>query len=100
MSAKEIEVECPCCRTRLTIDLLTQSVLRRAAPAKVDETGKPQLDAERWTTAAERVKERPVQAKDGFDRALDYEKGKETHLDDLFEKAKRKLDRGRSDPST
>lgn len=93
MSAKEIEVECPCCGARLSVDVLTSKVMRASPPAQVDETGRALLDEGRWLAAHGRVKDRPQAAKDEFDRALDHEKGKEARLDDLFEKAKRKQGR-------
>ena len=93
MNPKQIEVRCPCCDTRLTIDVLTQAILRHAPPEAVDETGKPVLDPGRWDEAAGRVKGRAVTSADKFDAALGKELHREADLDDLFEKAKRKARR-------
>lgn len=91
MEVKEIELDCPCCSTRLCIDVLTGTVVRSTAPQRIDETGRPQLDEERWGAAARRVQGRASEAGDEFNQALSIEQGKEARLDDLFEKAKRKL---------
>lgn len=95
MESKQIEVDCPCCRTRLVVDVLTRTVLRADAPGQVDETGKAQLDPGRWEAAGERVAGRRLSAEDKLGAALDRERGKEDRLDDLFDKAKDKIDRRR-----
>jgi len=90
METKQIDVECPCCNTRLTVDVLTRTILRHAPPGQVDETGKQVLDEERWDTANEKVTGRRSEAADKFDAALGKERTREQDLDDLFEQAKRK----------
>ena len=90
MAAKQIEVTCPCCDTRLTIDVLTRKILRHAPPGQVDETGKVVLDEGRWDEANQRVAGRREATGDKFDAALGKEQSRERDLDDLFEKAKRK----------
>ncbi len=97
MEVKQIDVRCPCCSTLLTIDVLTRKVLRTAQPEEVDETGKTVLDEGRWDDANKRVEDRKDEARDKLDAALDYERGKENHLDDLFDKAKKKLEGGDDD---
>ena len=93
MQPKQIDVTCPCCDTRLTIDVLTSRILRHAPPGQIDETGKAVLDEGRWDTARERVQNRPATSADKFDDALGKEQSREKDLDDLFEKAKRKAKR-------
>ena len=90
MSAKQIEVSCPCCDTRLTVDVLTQTVLKTAKPHEIDEFGRSKLDENRWDKASERVKERSAGA-DKFDQALDRERKRSDRLDDLFKKASDKM---------
>jgi len=90
MSAKEIEVQCPCCDTLLIVDVLTQKVLRHADPRQVDETGKLVLDESRWDSASQKVGERHSEGLDRFDEALGKEKARSRDLDDLFEQAKKK----------
>lgn len=93
MDQKQIDVQCPCCSTRLTIDVLTRTILRHAQPEQIDETGKAVLDESRWDSANERVAGRKDAAQDKFDAALGKEQSREGDLDDLFEKAKRKAQR-------
>jgi len=96
MENKQIEVTCPCCETRLAVDVLTQKVLKTTAPDQVDETGKAKLDLARWDSAARRVEGRGTRAEDRLESALSAERDKESRLDDLFERAKDKVQR-RSD---
>lgn len=93
METKQIDVDCPCCNTRLTIDVLSRTVLRHAPPEKRDETGKVVLDEDRWEAANERVAGRGEAAADRFEDALGREHSRERDLDDLFEQAKRKAQR-------
>ena len=89
---KQIETVCPCCETKLVVDALTGKVLRHAKPGEVDETGKMQLAPDRWDSATERTSSRAKEATDKFEEALGKEKSKEARLDDLFDKAKKKVD--------
>ena len=87
MSAKQIEVSCPCCSSRLVVDVLTGKVMRteRAGPAA------PGGDT--WTSAQERVRGRTASGTEKLEKALESERGKADRLDDLFRKAKEKLQR-------
>ncbi len=91
MEKKQIEVDCPCCSSRLAIDVLTRTVVRATAPAELDETGKPRLDESRWERAAGRIEDRAAQAPDKLESALDAERNKEARFDDLFNKARKKV---------
>ena len=91
MNPKQIDLSCPCCGTQLTVDVLTATVLRSAQPRGRDETGKPILDEGRWDQAAERVRERSTTRSDALDSALEKERGRDGDLEDLFEKARRKV---------
>lgn len=95
METKQIQVLCPCCDHQLLVDVRTGKVLRHAPPSTTDETGKPVLDEGRWDGAVGRVEER--RSSGGFDAALEKELRREDDLDDLFRKAKDKVDR-RSNP--
>jgi hypothetical protein len=98
MEKKEVEAVCPCCSTKLVVDVRSGKILRHAREGEVDETGKMQLDPERWESANERVGDRAGEAHSKFEEALDEEAGKESRLDDLFEKAKKKVkDRGKDE---
>ena len=89
---KEVETKCPCCDVTLVVDVKTGKVLRHAAPSQVDETGKMQLDENRWDSAKERSSSRAGDATDKFEQALGDERTKESRFDDLFDKAKKKVD--------
>jgi hypothetical protein len=84
MSSKEVEVTCPCCTARLTVDIRTGQVLKRQVPAKDGERG-PAKDA--WESAQDRVRERSAEGKRKLDSALDYERTKEARFDELFKQA-------------
>ena len=88
---KQIEVSCPCCSTVLTIDVLTSQIMRTADPREVDETGKIVLDEGRWEVAKDRVSDRKESADDKLDSALGKEQTRDKDMEDLFDKAKKKL---------
>ena len=94
---KEVETQCPCCEVTLVVDVATGKVLRHAKPGQVDETGKIQLDEGRWESANKRSSSRSVDATDKFEQALGEERSKESRFDDLFDKAKKKVDERRED---
>jgi len=91
METKEIEVTCPCCETRLTVDVRTRTVLKHARPEQIDEAGRAKLDEGRWDTAIDRARDRVGEAHDKLTSALDEERTKEDRLDDLFDQANKKL---------
>jgi hypothetical protein len=91
MELKQIEVDCPCCDTRLVIDVRTRTVLRHAPRAAFDESGKPKLDEGRWDQAIDRTATRVDDAGSKLNQALDDELAKEARLDDLFDKANKEL---------
>jgi hypothetical protein len=98
MSAKQIDVTCPCCSTRLTVDVLTAQVLRRAPPAAAAEREPDsELGADRWASAQERVRERTKSGPDRLENALEQERGKSKRFDELFEKAREKHTRKTGD---
>ncbi len=88
MQPKQIDVICPCCRTVLTVDVLTAKVLRRATPS--DGPGGAKLDPSRWDEAAERVKGRGSAAEDALEEALRREREKTRRLEELFDQASEK----------
>ena len=94
---KEVETQCPCCDATLVVDVATGKVLRHAKSGQVDETGKMQLDEGRWESANERSSSRSTDAMDKFEQALGEERTKESRFDDLFDKAKKKVDARRED---
>ena len=91
MDAKELEVDCPCCASRLWIDVRTRTVVRALKPGESDETGKTVLRESDWSAANERVSKRMGGATDKFDESLSREKKRSQDLDELFRKASDKL---------
>ena len=87
MAEKEIDLTCPCCSARLTVDVRTRQVMRsvRAAPA---EGGAAPPDA--WESAQKRVHGRTQSGAEKLENALDYERNKSARFDEIFEKAKDK----------
>ena len=91
MDTKAVEVICPCCESRLEIDVRTGKVVRSRKKGEQDETGKPVMRESDWTAASERVSQRMGSAGDKFDQSLSKEKGRAKDLDELFRKASDKL---------
>ena len=92
METKQIEVVCPCCSNRLTIDLRTEKVLRSRPKEQVDETGKPKVGEEDWNQAFGKVKDREDKREDRLGSMLDQERRRPDDLEQRFRAAKKKLD--------
>ena len=90
MSSKQIDVACPCCDSRLSIDVRTGKIMRWAKPRELDDTGKPALREESWDDALSKVSGREEQGRDRFDSALRKEQSRDKDLDDLFRRAHEK----------
>jgi hypothetical protein len=93
MDTRDLKVDCPCCQSRLEIDVRTGRVLRWRKQGEVDETGKPVVRESDWTSASERVSKRLGSAGDKFDDSLRREQSRTRDLDDLFRRAQDKLGR-------
>ena len=93
---KEVQIVCPCCQSRLSVDVRTSKVLRWSSPPKEGEE-KPERTTRDWGAAADRVGQRMSSAKDSFDSGLERERKREGDLDDLFRKANDKLRRKQDD---
>jgi uncharacterized protein YbaR (Trm112 family) len=91
MDTKQLEIACPCCRTRLSVDVRTGAVVRAVRPEKTDETGRPLVSDADWSSAALKVKQRTDGAGSKLDDALKKEREKASRLDDLFRQASDKL---------
>lgn len=89
---KEIKVDCPCCDAKLVIDVRTATVVRHATPDKLDEFGKPLQDQGRWDAAVDKITGSKGR-EDAFDSALRKEQSRSGDLDDLFDRARSKVDR-------
>lgn len=88
MSSKEIEVVCPCCQARLTVDVRTAQVMRSKA---LEAPGAAPVDV--WAAAQEKVRDRTARSQDRLESALEQEKTKEDRFDELFRKASEKRKR-------
>lgn len=86
MSSKQIDVTCPCCSARITVDVSTGAVMRTQRPGSA-------TDAETWDAAQETVRGRTKSGADKLESALQEERGKKARLDELFDQAKKKLGR-------
>ena len=93
MDAKDVKVDCPCCGSRLEIDVRTATIVRWRKKGEIDETGKPVMKEGDWSAAADRVGKRMGTAADKFDDSLTREKSRSKDLDELFRKANEKLGR-------
>ncbi len=91
MDTKELEVTCPCCSARLSVDVRTQTVLRARPKEERDITGKPKLGEKDWDQALGRVQTRSDEAPSRLDELLQKERDKRSRFDDLFKSANDKL---------
>jgi uncharacterized protein YbaR (Trm112 family) len=91
MDTKQLEIACPCCRTRLSVDVRTGVVVRAVRPEQTDETGRPVMSDADWSSAVGKVKQRTEGAGSKLDDALKKEQEKASRLDDLFRQASEKL---------
>lgn len=87
MDTKEVRIDCPCCSSRLEIDVRTGTVVRWRAKTETDEVGKPVLGERDWGAATSKVQGRQGAAADKFDESLSREKARARDLDELFRKA-------------
>ncbi len=91
MDDKQLEIACPCCATRILIDLRTGTILRSRRREELDPTGKPVVGEADWTDALGKVQRRTVEAPSKLDDALQKERDKRSRLDDMFKQANDKL---------
>ena len=90
MERKQFEIDCPCCASRILVDVRTGQILRTRSPKGEEGDGEAPAD---WQEALGRVQERTRAGQDRLDQALDREKTRERDLDDLFKKARDKAQR-------
>lgn len=91
MSSKQIDITCPCCSSRLTVDVLTEKVLKsQSATAPAD-------GGDKWSSASRKVLERTSSGAEKLENALQQERDKKARLDDRFRQAQEKLKRGDDD---
>lgn len=86
MSTKQIDVTCPCCSAKLSIDVLTGRVMR------TEQSG-TSSGGDRWDAAQSKVRGRTQSGPEKLENALQEERDKKARLDDLFDAARKKLRR-------
>jgi ribosomal protein L16 Arg81 hydroxylase len=89
MSAKQIDVKCPCCSSVLTVDVLTGKIMRTVRADERADAG----SVDRWDAANERVRERTTKSADKLESALQDERTKEARFDEIFKQAQAKHSR-------
>jgi hypothetical protein len=75
----EIEVECPCCRSTLVIDINLGRVVRHVEPERAD---KPELNEAQKILAAAEARREAL-----FQQSMEAEKGRDDALARRFEEA-------------
>ncbi|TAH36807.1 MAG: hypothetical protein EYC70_07405 [Planctomycetota bacterium] len=81
MTAKELQVQCPCCGAHLRVDARSGKVFA--------SSDKPR--AKDLSEVVSRVQERSSKAADSFSAALEAERKRKQELEDLFRKAQDKV---------
>lgn len=97
MDTKEIRIECPCCGSRLAVDVRSGNLVSWSRAGEADATGRPVVREEDWDQAHGRVKSRLESAEDRFEAGLGRERSREQDLDERFRRAKEKLEEDRAD---
>lgn len=92
MGSKEVEVTCPCCKSRLAVDVRTEKVVRCQRPEERDAAGRSVVREEDWESALGKVEGRLGTGEDRFDASLKREQDREKDLDRLFEDLKKRTD--------
>lgn len=92
MEIKQLEIACPCCKSRLLVDVRTGQILRTQGPVATDETGKSKASGADWGRAVGRVQARQAGGQDKLEAALEHERRREHDLDDLFRKARKRAE--------
>lgn len=92
MQPKQLDIACPCCQSRILVDVRTGKVLRTLRPEELDATGKPVVGERDWEQAMGRVQGREQAKESKLDDALTRERDRSKKLDDLFRKASERLD--------
>lgn len=89
MGSKEVEVTCPCCSSRLTVDVRTEKILKARRPEELDAAGRPKVGEADWDSALGKVTGRLDEGAGKFDASIQREKDRASDLDRLFEDLKR-----------
>ena len=88
--ADRVEVECPCCSTRLTVDVATGEILSEERP-KPDAT-------KTFQDAMGKVQSGASRRDDAFSKAFDRTQNLDDLLEKKFEEARKKAKKDKSKP--
>lgn len=91
MESKQIEITCPCCASRILVDVRTGAILRTRGRDEGPGAEGAEEGRQDWSKALGRVQKRSTEAPGKLDAALEREREKRARLDDLFLKANEKL---------
>ena len=75
----EVEVDCPCCRSTLVVDVNLKRVVRHR---EIDRGDKPELDHAQRILAEEKARREAI-----FEQSVAHEKGRSDALSKRFEEA-------------
>lgn len=100
MDTRQLEITCPCCSTRLLVDVRSETVLRARKPGQTDAEGKPKVGEADWSSALSKVKDRETSGTGKLDAFLDSERTKQARLDERFREAQKKLRESDADQDT
>jgi hypothetical protein len=84
MDAKEVALRCPCCDSRIVVDVRTSQILSFAPASKLDAAGRAKEPEQGWNEAHERAKGKLAEGLDKFESGLKREQQREKDLDDLW----------------
>jgi DNA-directed RNA polymerase subunit RPC12/RpoP len=84
MDPKEVAIRCPCCESRIVVDVRTSKIVTWSRAGEVDVEGRPKVTEEDWDAAHRRAKGRLGESVDKFDAGLQREQRREADLDDLW----------------
>ena len=88
MSKKEIQIECPCCHSELTIERASDKIVawQRAENFEAQSTKSSSPKPDPFEAARDRVQRRESGDQDKLGQALSRERNRERDLDELFDR--------------
>ncbi|MEM7305691.1 MAG: hypothetical protein AAF682_03420 [Planctomycetota bacterium] len=85
METKEVAIRCPCCDSRIVVDVRTQKILTWARAGEVDAEGRPKVTEQDWDEAQKRAEGRLETGLDKFEAGLAREASRDKDLDALWD---------------
>jgi len=84
-----LQIQCPCCSTKLTIDRATADILHEERPKKTEAT---------WDMAVRADKTKQAAAEEMFAKGMDRERRADEILDKKFKEALKRADKSDTPP--